>query len=315
METRSSNFLVGVITLILLFSVAGFTIWLANSGGRDRVDYDIFFKQSVEGLNKGSPVLYKGVAAGEVKEIALWEEDPQFVRVRVALDPDFPVLQGTTASIGGIGFTGVSQISLSGAVKGAPPITDEGPARRPVIPTRTGGLGEILNSAPQLLQRLSTLTERLTELANDENQRSLANILNNIESLTGTLARNGPQIEAALADARLAAQQAGLAAEQIGQLAATSNGLLNEEGRPMIAEMRRAAAAAQRSIATLDAAISDARPGLQNFSDTTIPEANALIRDLRRSANTLSNVADRLDQQGAGGLIAPSLPDYEPNRR
>ena len=34
----------------------------------------------------------------------------------------------------------------------------------PVIPTKTGGLGAILNSAPQLLERLSTLTERLTGL-------------------------------------------------------------------------------------------------------------------------------------------------------
>ena len=75
---------------------------------------------------------------------------------------------------------------------------------------------------------------------------------------------------------------------------------------------RRAVGSAERSIATLETAIQDARPGLQAFSERTIPEANALIRDLRRSATTLSNVADRLDQQGAGGLLAPSLPDYEP---
>src|SRR3546814_6511204 len=49
----------------------------------------------------------------------------------------------------------VSQIALDGAVKGAPPITDKGPAGRPVIPNRIGGLGEILNTAPQLLQRRS----------------------------------------------------------------------------------------------------------------------------------------------------------------
>ena len=313
MENRSSNFLVGAITLILLFAVAGFAVWLANSGGRDRVEYDIFFKQSVEGLNKGSPVLFKGVNAGEVKEIALWKPDPQFVRVRVRLDSDFPVLQGTTASISGVGFTGVSQIALQGAVKGAPPITDIGPAGKPVIPTRASGLGELLNSAPQLMERLSTLTERLTELANDQNQRSLGNILKNVDSLTGSLARNGQDIDATLADARIAARQAGVAAEQIGQLAASTNNLVNEEGRPMVADLRRSVASAQQSIAALESAINDARPGLQTFSTRTIPEANALIRDLRRSSNTLSNVADRLDQQGARGLISPQLPDYEPH--
>lgn len=311
METRSNNFLVGVVTLILLFAVAGFTVWLANSGGRDRVEYDIFFKQSVEGLNKGSAVLFSGVPAGQVKEIALWQPDPQFVRVRIEVDSKIPILQGTTASISGVGFTGVSQIALDGAVKDAPPIDEPGPAGRPVIPTRLAGLGELLNSAPMLLQRLSTLTERLTELADDRNQESLANILDNIETTTGTLARNGPQMEQALAEARIAVQQAGTAAEEVGRLAASANGLVNDEGRPMIADLRRAVASAERSITTLEAAVADARPGLQAFSSRTIPEANALIRDLRRSATTLSTVADRLDQQGVGGVVAPSLPDYE----
>ncbi len=312
MENRSNNFLVGSVVLALLFALAGFTAWLANAGGSDRVEYDIFFKQSVEGLNKGSAVLFSGVPAGQVQEIALWAPDPEFVRVRIEVEGNIPILQGTTAAIGGVGFTGVSQIQLDGAVKGAPPITDEGPAGRPVIPTRLAGIGELLNNAPQLLERLSTLTERLTELADDRNQQSLANILDNVEGLTGTLARNGPQMEQALAEARVAAQQAGNAAEEIGKLAATTNNLLDTEGRPMVADLRRAVGSAERSIATLESAIQDARPGLQAFSERTIPEANALIRDLRRSATTLSNVADRLDQQGAGGLLAPSLPDYEP---
>ncbi|MEQ1687748.1 MAG: MCE family protein, partial [Sphingopyxis sp.] len=107
-------------------------------------------------------------------------------------------------------------------------------------------------------------------------------------------------------------QQAGLAAQAVAELTQTANGLLDGEGRPMIAQLRTAVAAAERSIVTLEGAIADARPGLQSFSQRTIPEANALLRDLRRSATTLSNVADRLDQQGAGGLLNPQLPDYEP---
>jgi phospholipid/cholesterol/gamma-HCH transport system substrate-binding protein len=312
METRSNNLLVGAVTLALLFALAGFTVWLANAGGSSRVEYDVFFKQSVDGLNRGSGVLFSGVPAGQVTEIALWRPDPQFVRVRIEVDEDIPILQGTTATLQGVGFTGVSQIQLEGAIAGAPPIADNGPAGRPVIPARTGGLGELLNTAPQLLERLSTLTERLTELANDRNQASLSNILDNVEGLTGELNRSGPQINQVLADARVAAQQAGNAAAEIGRLAATSENLLDTEGRPIMRELRAAVASARESIATLEAAIEDARPGLTAFSNQTIPEANALLRDLRRSATTLSNVAERIEQQGAGGLIGQRLPDYEP---
>ena len=312
MENRSHNLLVGGVTLLLLLALAGFTVWLAGAGGKSRTEYDIFFKQSVDGLNRGSGVLYSGVPVGQVKEISLWRPDPQFVRVRIEVDDDVPVLQGTTAQLQGVGFTGVTQVALDGAVRGAPPIREVGPAGKPVIPTRVGGLGELLNSAPMLLERLSTLTERLTELANDRNQQSLANILDNIETTTGTLARNGPQLEQALREARVAAQQAGRAAEDIGRLADTTSGLLDEQGRPLIGDLRAAITSANRSIQTLEGAIAEARPGLNAFSQRTIPEANALLRDLRRSATTLSNVADRIDQQGAGGLLNQRLPDYEP---
>lgn len=312
MENRSHNLLVGGVTLLLLLALAGFTVWLAGAGGKSRNEYDVFFKQSVDGLNRGSGVLYSGVPVGQVKEISLWRPDPQFVRVRIEVDDDVPVLQGTTAQLQGVGFTGVTQVALDGSVRGAPPIREVGPAGKPVIPTRVGGLGELLNSAPMLLERLSTLTERLTELANDRNQQSLANILDNIETTTGTLARNGPQLEQALREARVAAQQAGRAAEDIGRLADTTSGLLDEQGRPLIGDLRAAITSANRSIQTLEGAIAEARPGLNAFSQRTIPEANALLRDLRRSATTLSNVADRIDQQGAGGLLNQRLPDYEP---
>jgi len=314
MENRSNNLFVGTVTLVLFFATAGFIIWLANFGSTSRTEYDIFFKQSVAGLAKGANVLFTGVPVGEVSDIALWRPDPQFVRVRIEINKDIPVLRGTTATIQGVGFTGVSEIQLEGAVKGAPPITDIGPAGRPVIPTKRGGLGELLNNAPRLLERLSELTERLTELADDRNQRSLANTLANLDKFTGALAQNGPEVQRTLADTRHAVQQAANAAEQISNLASTTNGLLNDQGRPMIADLRRAVGSAEQSIASLQSAIDTARPGLQNFSTRTIPEANALIRDLRHAATTLSGVADRLDQQGAAGVISPRLPDYEPHR-
>ena len=312
METRSNNVLVGAFVLFFTAALAFFVVWLANDSGGAKREYDIYFKQAVDGLNKGAQVQYSGVPVGQVRDIALLPDDPGFVRVRIEVNEGVPILQGTTAALEGVGFTGVSQVALDGAVKGAPPITDKGPAGKPVIPTRIGGLGELLNTAPQLLQRLSTLSERLAELADDENQQSFANILNNVESTTATLARNGPALERALADTRIAIQQAGQAAEQIGQLAAATQGTLDRNVDPAMANLRETLKSANASIQTLEAAISDARPGLKTFSETTIPEANALIRDLRRTSTSLSSLTDKLDQQGAGAVISGSrLPDYK----
>jgi phospholipid/cholesterol/gamma-HCH transport system substrate-binding protein len=314
METRSNHILVGGVVLALLAGLVAFTIWIAGlSGGKQKV-YDIFFEQSVEGLAKGGTVTYAGVPSGEVREIELWRANPGFVRVRVAVKEDTPILQGTTASLQG-SFTGPSSILLDGALKGAPEIVEIGPAGAAVIPTKRSGLGALLNSAPQLLERLSTLTERLTELLSEGNQKSFAGILENTERLSATLARNGPQMEATLAETRQTIKQAGIAAEQIGQLSGSVNGLLNEEGRPMMADLRKTVKQAERSMASLDTVLAEARPGVQAFSKQTIPEVGQLVRDLRTMSESLGSVAQKLDQGGAGALLSsPPLPDYKPGR-
>ena len=318
METRSNHVLVGAVVLILLALLALFTVWIARLGGKEEKEYDIFFRQSVDGLARGSAVVFSGVPSGQVKTISLWKNDPQFVRVRISVNDETPVLQGTTASISGVGFTGVSQVSLDGARKGAPPVAcpdvngQPCPYGVPVIPTKQGGLGAILNSAPQLLERLSTLTERLTGLLTDRNQASIAGILENTNRLTDALADRGPEIAATLAQTRVAIQQAGDAAQQFGVLAKTTNGVLSEEVKPAMANLNKAITSAQQSAETLNAAIGDARPGLQAFSKTTIPEANRLVHDLRTTAAALSSVAEKVDQQGASSLIGQQkLPDYK----
>ena len=313
METRSNHLLVGSVVLVLLAIVVAFCVWIAGISRGDTKDYDIFFRQSVDGLAKGGTVSFSGVPSGQITAIELWKNDPQFVRVRVALRADTPVLQGTTATIQG-SFTGPSTVVLDGAIRGTPPITEPGPGpgNVPVIPTKAGGLGALLNNAPQLLERLSTLTERLTELLSDQNQKSFSNILANTDKLTGHLARGGPELEASIKEARIAIREAGIAAKQLGEVAGTTNTLLNEEGRPLIGDLRKTIRSAERSMAALDEALAEAKPGIQTFSSQTLPEIGLLVRDLRSMSEALGSVANKIDQQGAGALIGgPSLPEYK----
>lgn len=313
MENRSNNVLVGGVVLALLIVTLGFIVWLAGVSGSDAKKYDIFFKTSVDGLAKGSTVTFAGVPVGNVEEIALMPQSPEFVRVRINVKEDVPILQGTTATIAGVGFTGVSQINLDGAIKGAPPITEPGPFGAPVIPTKPGALGELLSSAPRLLERFTTLTERLTELLGDRNQASISNILANVDRLSGALADRGPEIAATLAETRVAIRQAGEAADQIGKLAGTTNAMMESDVRPMVANLNRTVSSARSSMENLDGALAEARPGLKTFSTRTIPEMNQLIRDLSEMSEALSAVANRLDRGGAGAVLGGGkLPDYEP---
>lgn len=319
METRSNHVLVGSVVLALLLAVVLAAFWFSRISEGNDEQYDIFFKQSVNGLAKGSSVTYSGVPSGQVKEIELWKRDPGFVRVRITLKPGTPVLQGTTATVQGVGFTGVSEIVLDGAVKGAPPIScpEEGsrsvcPEGVPVIPTKPGALGELLNNAPQLIERLSTLTERLTEMLSDRNQAHIAGILENMDRLTGSLADRGPEMAATVTETRATLQKVGATADEITKLIGTTNSILEGDGRPLMQDLRKTLQSASRSLDTLDKTIAEAQPGVRTFSRDTMPEVNLLVRDLREMSRSLRTISQKIDQQGAGSLLGSApLPDYE----
>ena len=315
METRSNYVMVGTVTLAMLAGLLLFTVWIAGLSGQATKCYDIYFAQGVGGLNRGSTVSFSGVPVGQITRISLLPERPEFVWVRIEVDDETPILQGTTAQIRGVGFTGVSEIQLDGAVKGARPITQSGPQGCPVIPASTGGLGALLSSAPELVERIQRLTERLTELLSDENQNAISDILENIDRTTEVLADRAPDLADAMGDARIAVRQAGNAAERVSVLADSTNALVIEQGQPAAEDLRKAIAAVERSANNLDAMLADTRPGLQNFSKSTLPEANRLIGDLRELSQTLKGVSERVEQGGIGGTLGPQrLPDYKPRK-
>jgi phospholipid/cholesterol/gamma-HCH transport system substrate-binding protein len=312
METRANYIWVGAVTLALLAMVAAFIIWIARINEGDRNEYDIFFKQSVDGLANGSTVAYSGVPVGQVERIELWPKDQRFVRVRISVDHKVPIVFGTTATIQG-SFTGVSDIQLEGGKKGAPPIVDPGPEGVPVIPTKEGGLGAILANAPLLLERLATLTENLNLLLSEENRTAISGILKNTDKVTGDLARASPQVEQTMAELRGALSQARSALVAFEAVAGKTNELLGSEGTSLAVQLRETLASAEKAMEELDGTLKSARPALDQVSTSTLPAAEAALRDLRSTSRALRNVTEKIDERGAGALLQGSdLPDYKP---
>jgi phospholipid/cholesterol/gamma-HCH transport system substrate-binding protein len=316
METRANHIWVGAVTLALLALLAVAIVWIARLGQGNQNEYDIFFKQSVSGLANGSQVAFAGVPVGQVSQITLSEDDPQFVRVRIRVKDEVPILVGTSATMQG-SFTGVSTILLDGARSGQPRITCETtacPEGVPVIPPAPGqGLGAVLASAPLLLERLATLTERLTQVLSDSNLRNLEGILGNANVMTANLADASPQIERTMAELQVTLREASETLDQFEKVLGSTDQLINGEGASLAEELRGTLAAANAAATSLSATLEDTRPAARELTDTTLPAAEATLRDLRATSKALRAVTEKLDNQGAGGLIkGDSLPDYKP---
>jgi phospholipid/cholesterol/gamma-HCH transport system substrate-binding protein len=311
METRANYVWVGAVTLVLLAALAAFIVWIAGFGASSDKQFDIFFPQAVEGLAEGSGVTFSGVPVGKVTEMRVWK-DPQFVQVRISVKKDTPVLQGTTATVLG-SFTGLSTIQIDGGKPGAPPITRPGRDGVPEIQPKAGGLGAILSSAPQLLDSLTNLTDRLTELLAPSNQHSIGNILHNTDRLTKNMADASPQLNQTMAQLQATLAQAQATLAQAQQTLGSADQMLNKEGPSLADNMRETMASVRKAADEAQAALADARPAARELSQSTLPQANAALRDLKRTTEALRQMTETIQNQGAGSLLkGKNLPDYKP---
>ena len=315
METRANHLWVGAVTLVLLAMLAAFTVWVArlNEGAKD--EFDIFYNQSVSGLANGSQVSYAGVPVGQVTEIALAKDNPEFVRVRIKVKEEVPILVGTQATIQA-SFTGVSTILLDGARKDNPPITCQTtacPEGRPVIPPGRGGFGEIVANAPLLLERLATLTEQLNIILGPDNQKELAGILANSNRLTAGMADAAPELTANLKEFRVTMQEFNQTLDAFEKVAASSDALINKDGAPLAQELRATLRSANAALASLSATLEDTRPAARQLRTSTLPNAEATLQDLRATSRSLRSITEKLEAEGAGALVGgKTLPDYKP---
>jgi len=314
METRANHLWVGAVTLALLAGLAAFIVWLARLDQRAQSEYDIFYQQSVSGLANGSQVAFAGVPVGQVTQISLSKDDPQFVRVRIKVKDDVPILVGTQATIQA-SFTGVSTILLDGARKNAPRITCETtacPEGKPVIPAGRGGFGEIVANAPLLLERLTTLTEQLNQVLGPENQQELAGILRNTNKVSAELALAAPELTENLREFRVVMAEFNSALNAVEKLTLTTDDVLNNEGRPVVRELAETLKSANLALASLSAIMDDTRPAARQLREGTLPAAEATLQDLRATSRALRSITEKLEAEGVGSLVqGKSLPTYK----
>ena len=76
-------FVVGAVVLLLV----ALLVWGGTGLFRTKLDYVLFFDSAVTGLNKGAPVLARGVKVGEVTDVQLRWGTP-LIAVYIALEPE-----------------------------------------------------------------------------------------------------------------------------------------------------------------------------------------------------------------------------------
>jgi phospholipid/cholesterol/gamma-HCH transport system substrate-binding protein len=189
METRANYVLIGAFTLAVIAAAFGFVLWFQSlHTTKQRSPLRVVFEGPASGLRNGGSVNFNGIRIGEVISVKL--DNPRRVVALAMVENKAPIRKDTLVGLEFQGLTGVAAISLKGGEETAPPVPlDEDGV--PVLAADPNALQDVTEAIRATLQNVNRLVA--------ENQQSVKNSLNNLETFTGSLARNSPKIDHVMA--------------------------------------------------------------------------------------------------------------------
>lgn len=269
METRANHLLIGGFVLAIMLGTLAFIIWLAKLEiDREFAYFRILFEGAVSGLSVGGDVRFNGIRVGKVAEIRIDRDNPARVSVLIEIGSETPVRIDTIATLEFQGITGVSYVQLSGGNIGSPMLEPKQRGDIPVIPSARSSIQELFAGAPQLINRVIILVDRLSQLVDDDNRRAFGSTLGNVAKLTDQLAERGDSIGATLVNIeKTTAALPGLIGE-VQKLTSRLNGIAD----------------------SMEATLAVARGAIAAVDGTLEQEVRPLIQDLRKSARHFETV-------------------------
>jgi phospholipid/cholesterol/gamma-HCH transport system substrate-binding protein len=159
MASQKTKFVVGLFLVCGIGIALLAFIWLGMSRyfekGRFYVTY---FNESVQGLDKDSPVKYRGVAVGRVHSISV-APDSKLVKVVLKIETGMGLDTNMVAQLRSVGITGSVFIELDQKKRDepdrSPPLSF--PSEYPIVASKPSELGEILRGIDDILNKIKAV--------------------------------------------------------------------------------------------------------------------------------------------------------------
>jgi phospholipid/cholesterol/gamma-HCH transport system substrate-binding protein len=188
MNNRVNYTFVGSFVLVGIILILSLSYWMLRPSDDAKISqFNIYFDESVLGLNIDAPVKYRGISVGKVTHLKISPNNSEQVEVHISILSSTPIKESTVARLTAQGITGLTYINLTLGKESSPELKKKAGERYPTIKT----VPSFFENMEQSLDGLSIdLTKTLMgthKLLNDKNQVEIANILKNSASLSEKL--------------------------------------------------------------------------------------------------------------------------------
>lgn len=191
MDTKVNYTIVGLFVIILISALTLAIIWLSSGFSFEKYSsYLVYMQESVSGLNIDSAVEFNGVGVGSVKSIELNQKNPHLVELVLSIKSSTPITQGTVATLNTRGVTGGTYVALKDNSTDLHPLVREPGQRYPVITSAPSLFMRLDTALQRLSNNLKKVSESIQSVLDQQNRRSIKEILINLEEVTKTLSNN-----------------------------------------------------------------------------------------------------------------------------
>jgi len=292
MKGKTNYALIGLFVIGLALALVGVILWLGAGGpGRVYDEYVVYMQESVAGLSRDNVVKYHGVDVGRVHEIGLDPEQGERVRLLLQIDRGTPVREDTVATLETQGLTGLAFINLQADSADSPLLEARPGERYPEIKSRRSTWGRLDRAVEELVSNLNDVAKRFKVLLSEENQIHLGQTLANLDRLSGSLAGRAETLTLAVDDLAKTLQHTQDASSRLPELVAQLAGAATALER-MADQVGASGAAVRRVVESRDR-------DLQRFTGEALPEAAAMISELRSAAHNLRRFSEQLERDPA----------------
>jgi phospholipid/cholesterol/gamma-HCH transport system substrate-binding protein len=313
METRAQYIAVGAFVLIILVAGVASVLWLGRvEFGRELDTYYIFFRGSVAGLTRGSAVQYNGIPVGRVTDIRVDRENLSQIRVTVQIDSNLVEIKtDARAFLDTNILSGVATVQIRGGTQQASILEPKQGHHYAIIKAGQSALEEVKSSLPDLVADLKLASHNLNLLLDERNRRAVADSLQNLRTITAALADHSQDVGVILDHTDASILEMKSLIHNIDH-SYTMRGGLKDQVVQTLKDYDRVATNLSDTARQLQAMVSENRPGLRDFVQTTLPGVDDLVNDGQRLAENLNQFVIQLQRDPTRLLFGDRRRGYQP---
>ena len=190
MNNKVNYTLIGFLVLFATAIMFAFSYWMLKPTVETKTTkYNIYFDESVLGLNIDAPVKYRGISVGKVTGLRISPYSSEQVEVLITILSSTPIKENTEARLTAQGITGLSYINLSMGAHDAPALVAKEDQEYPVIKSVASFFEDFEKSLDSVSSKLSKTLTKTSQLLNDDNQEQVNLLLHRSASVMDRLDR------------------------------------------------------------------------------------------------------------------------------